>query len=168
MLDDTIKNKKGRPKKLNNEVHRSLYVDPDIWEAAGDLPVPRPDILREALINAISFYTSDLPKLRWQLSEIQAQKQTLEAKELAIIKRIEELEANVLLQEEQKIKSEESKVLAAKELVRLSSIFKREMTHEHFSIISNLSGLDAAMIAVFCEDTKFRPTYEEALAFTRG
>ena len=62
---DEVNNRRGRKKKnTGRETQHVVYVDPDVWEAANDLPISRPDIIREALANAISFYKTDLPKLK--------------------------------------------------------------------------------------------------------
>jgi len=162
MIDDTNKKRKaGRPKKLSSkDVQRSFQVDPDLWDAADDLPVPRPDIIRQALMNAVSFYASDLPKLRWQLEEVRAQIQSLVAKETIIDARIKELEGEVILIETTQKRHEETKEKAVSETLHLTKVFKKNMNHGHFDIIAELSGIDSAKIEVFLKDTRFSPSEE--------
>src|SRR5665647_2358775 len=110
-IDDPLKkSKRGRKQKLSSrDTQHSFYTDPDLWDAAGNLPIPRPDIIRDALLNAVSFYQSDLPKLKWQLEEIHAQKQALESKEAVILSRIEHLEAKAVVEVSDQQKTEELK-----------------------------------------------------------
>lgn len=170
MLDDTNKKRKaGRPKKLSSkDVQRSFQVDPDLWDAADDLPVPRPDIIRQALMNAVSFYATDLPKLRWQREETRAQIQSLIAKETFLDARIKELEGEIVLIEATQQKHEEYREKAVTETLHLTKVFKKNMTHEHFDIIAGLSGIESAKIEVFLKDTRFRPSEEEVRTFIFG
>ena len=170
MIDDGInKKQRGRkPKLTKNDVQRSIYIDHDLWEAAGSLPVPRPDIVKEAFMNAVSYYTSDLPKLRWQLEELQNQKAEIEAKEAVISARIEELEAADELSAIIQQKARNSKEDAVKETMRLCHVFKKKMNHVQFSIISGMTGVDAAKIEVFLVDKHFRPSENEVRGFLIG
>jgi len=165
LTDDSIK-KRGRPKKNSTrDTQHSIWLDPDLWEAAGSLPISRPDIVRNAFMNAISFYDSDLPKLRWQLEEIRVQKMDLEAKETVIINRIAELEEEVKLFSQIQENDITKKENAVNETLRLCNVFGKKMAHTQFSIISDVSGEDPAKIESFLKDHKFRPNEDEVRNF---
>lgn len=90
--------RRGRKKKLSSsETQHSVYIEQDLWDAAGSLPVSRPDIVRQAFLNAIAFYNDDLPKLCCKLEELRSQKQVIESKEAVILSRIEQLEAESMI-----------------------------------------------------------------------
>ena len=165
----TTKRKRGRKKKLSSrDTQHSFYADPDLWDAAGNLPIPRPDIIREALLNAVSFYQSDLPKLKWQLEEVRAQKHALEARESVIISRIEQFEANVVIEINDQQKALEAKEIAVTETLTMCRAFKKNMGYAHYAKLEELSGIDAARIEAFLKDTKFRPKEETVRVFYNG
>lgn len=170
MSEDSIKKRKaGRPQKNSSkDVQRSFLVNPDLWDAADSLPIPRPDIIREALANAVSFYASDLQKLRWQLEEVQKEIQSKLAREHAILERIKQLEDALIVVESETVKAEVSKEQAVKETLHLTNVFSKRMTHEHFDIIAGLSGIDSAKIEVFLKDTKYRPSENDVRTFIFG
>lgn len=166
---DEVKTTKGRKKKgTGRETQHVVYVDPDIWEAAGDLPISRPDIVREAFANAISYYKSDLPKLKWQLEEIRKQIQSLQAKEAVILRRIEGLEAKAVIDINEQERAEELKEMAVKETLTMCKAFRKNMAFSHYSKLSELSGVEAAKIEVFLKDEKFRPNEDDIRVFYSG
>jgi len=157
--------KRGRKKKLTTETQHSFYVDPNLWDAADALPVPRPDIIREALLNAVAFYKSDLPRLKWRLGEIGAERQRLDSEEAVILKRIEQLEANVIVEVDVKQKAEELKESAVRETLTMCKAFKKNMSFSHYAKLEELSGIDAPKIEAFLKDSKFRPAEEAVRLF---
>lgn len=166
---DEVKTTKGRKKKnTGRETQHVVYVDPDVWEAAGDLPISRPDIVREAFANAISYYKSDLPKLKWQLEEIRKQIQSLQAKEAVILRRIEGLEAKAVIDINEQERAEELKEMAVKETLTMCKAFRKNMAFSHYSKLSELSGVEAAKIEVFLKDEKFRPNEDDIRVFYSG
>lgn len=166
---DEVKTTKGRKKKnTGRETQHVVYVDPDVWEAAGDLPISRPDIVREAFANAISYYKSDLPKLKWQLEEIRKQIQSLQAKEAVILRRIEGLEAKAVIDINEQERAEELKEMAVKETLTMCKAFRKNMAFSHYTKLSELSGVEAAKIEVFLKDSKFRPSEEAVRVFYMG
>jgi predicted RNase H-like nuclease (RuvC/YqgF family) len=167
-IDETIKNNRGRGRPRvtsNRDVMRGVYIDPDLWDAAGDLPISRPDIVREAFRNAVSYYKTDLPKLEWQLEEKQNQMLKLENECAVLEKRIGELkEEEELFSQMQSIDINKLED-AVSETLRMCRVFKRNIGHEQFTIISKLSGCESASIEVFIKDHKFRPTEEDVRLF---
>jgi hypothetical protein len=166
---DEVNNRRGRKKKnTGRETQHVVYVDPDVWEAANDLPISRPDIIREALANAISFYKTDLPKLKMQLGDIRTQIQSLQAKEAVILSRIEQLEAKAVFDINEQEKADELKEVAIKETLTMCRAFKKNMQYSHYTKLSELSGVEAAKIEVFLKDSKFRPSEEAVRVFYMG
>lgn len=166
---DEVKTKRGRKKTLSSrDTQHSFYADPDLWEAAGGLPIPRPEIIRAALLNAVSFYQSDLLKLKSQLEEVIKDKQALEAKEAVLRSRIAQFEANAVIEVNDQIKAEEAKEIAVTETLTMCKAFKKNMGYSHYSKLEELSGIDAARIEAFLKDTKFRPKEETVRVFYNG
>ena len=168
MIDETINKKetRGRPKThTSRDVQRGVYVDPDLWDAAGDLPVSRPDIIRDALLNAVSYYQSDLPKLRWQLEENNKRILNIESENKLLKNRIAELEEEEKMFAQVKQINEHKTEDAVNETLRLCRTFRKKIGHEQFSIISKLTGLDSAQIEVFVKDRKFNPTEDDVRLF---
>lgn len=166
---DEVNNSRGRKKKsTGRETQHVVYIDPDVWKAANDLPISRPDIIREALANAISFYQTDLPRLKMQLDEIRTQIQSLQAKEAVVLSRIEQLESKAIFDVTEKEKEAELKELAVKETLTMCRAFKKEMQYSHYTKLSELSGFEAAKIEVFLKDSKFRPSEEAVRVFYMG
>jgi hypothetical protein len=164
-IESTGNKKRGRKKKLSRETQHSVWVDPDLWEAADDLPIPRPDIIRTALLDAVAFYKTDLPKLKWELEKVREEKQSILSKEAVLIARIEQLEAKAVIEVEARHKAEESTELAVQETLTMCKAFKKKMGYIHFTKLEELSGVDAAKIEAFLKDTKFRPEEEAIRVF---
>lgn len=158
MQEDEILKGRGRKKKLTRETAHNIYIDPDVWEAAGDLPVSRPDIIRQALVNAISFYKNDLPKLKYELSLEVEKLQTSEAKIAVLKSRIEQLEAKAVIEINEQEQKEERLEIAIKETLQMCKAFKKNMGFSHYAKLSELSGIEAPKIEVFLKDSKFRPS----------
>jgi len=164
-----VNKRRGRKRKLTSrETQHPVYVDPDVWDAAGDLPISRPDIIRAALANAISFYKDDLPKLKFQLEEVRAQILALQSKEAVIVARIEQLEAKAVVDVSAHAKAEEFKEIAVKETLTMCKAFKRNMGYSQYTKLEELSGVDAAKIEAFVIDNRFRPTEEAVRSFYGG
>lgn len=158
--------KRGRKKKNSGkETQHSVYVDPDLWEAADHLPTPRPDIIREALLNAVSFYESDLPKLKWQHEELIKQIQALQAQDAVILSRIEHLEAKVLFDTNEQDKEDARINSAINETLRMCKTFKKSMGYPQYSLLSELSGVEPAEIEVFLVDSKYKPSEDAVREF---
>lgn len=166
---DEVNNGRGRKKKnTGRETQHIVYIDPDVWKAANDLPISRPDIIREALANAISFYQTDLPRLKMQLGEVRTQIQSLQAKEAVILSRIEQLEAKAVFDVNEQEKEAELKEIAVKETLTMCKAFKKDMRFSHYTKLSELSGVEAAKIEVFLKDSKFRPSEDAVRVFYMG
>lgn len=169
---DEVNNGRGRrgrkKKNTGRETQHVVYVDPDVWKAANDLPISRPDIIREALANAISFYQTDLPKLKMQLDDVRAQIQSLQAKEAVILSRIGQLESKAIFDINEQEKEAELKEIAVKETLTMCRAFKKDMQYSHYTKLSELSGFEAAKIEVFLKDSKFRPSEEAVRVFYMG
>jgi len=164
--EETIPKRRGRKRKnTGRETQHIVYVEPDVWDAADNLPESRQDIMREALLNKISYYHSDLPKLKWQLEEIRARIQSDLAKEAVIIRRIEQLEAKAVVELDEIRKADECLDIAIKETITMCKAFKKNMMYAHYAKLSELSGMDAAKIEVFLKDSKFRPSEEAVRVF---
>lgn len=161
--------RRGRPKKNpDTTTQHVIYMDPDLWDAAGDLPESRQDIAREAFLNKVSYYKSDLPKLKWQLEDVRMQIQSFLAKEAVILKRIEQLEAKAVIEVSETEKLNECKETAVAETLVMCKAFKKNMGYSHYAKLAELSGVEAAKIEVFLKDLKFRPSEEAVRIFYKG
>ncbi len=165
MIIDSEAKRRGRPKKKTTGPQHVLYIEDNIWDELDNLPIPRQDVFRNAAINAIAFFKSDLPKLKFQREEKLAERMKIDAELAVIDARIKELEEAEEIASIVQQKTDKSKEAAISEMLRLCGIFKKKMTHEHFSIISKLSGVEPAQIEVFLQDKHYRPTEEDARAF---
>lgn len=167
MQDETIDVKKRGRKKKNTgrETQHIIYMDPELWDAVGDLPESRQDIAREAFLNKLAYYTSELPKLRWQLEEIRARIQSEMAKEAVILQRIEQLEAKAVIEVNDVKQAEDQLNVVITETMTMCRAFKRNMGYLQYSKLSELSGVEAAKIEVFLKDFKFRPSEEAVRVF---
>lgn len=128
-------------------------------------PESRQDIAREAFLNKIAYYHSDLPKLKWQLEEIRARIQSDLAKEAVILRRIEQLEAKAVIEVNDVKKAEAQINVVVKETLTMCKAFKKDMGFLQYTKLSDLSGVDAAKIEVFLKDSKFRPSEEAVRVF---
>jgi len=166
---DEVNSTRGRKKKnTGRETQHAIYIDPDVWEAAGHLPESRPDIIRQAFLDKISYYQSDLPKLKWQLEDVRKQIQSFLATEAVIVSRIEQLESKAIFDVSEREKDAELKETAIKETLTMCRAFKKSMGYHHYSKLSELSGFEAARIEVFLKDSKFRPSEEAVRVFYTG
>lgn len=169
---DVVKNENGSPrrrgrkkKNTGRETQHVIYMDPELWDAAGDLPETRQDIAREAFLNKVAYYHSDLPKLKWQLEEIRARIQSDMAKEAVILLRIEQLEAKAIIEVNDVQKAEDQINLVVKETLTMCKAFKKDMGFLQYTKLSDMSGVEAAKIEVFLKDAKFRPSEEAVRVF---
>ena len=74
-IDDTLKKQKTSPYEVNDDVkvQRSFYVLKWLWEAADGLPISRPEIITQALLNAVTAFKSEVPQLRYDVEQIDQQ-----------------------------------------------------------------------------------------------
>lgn len=171
--DLDLSKKRGRPQRLSKSVtQHSIYVEPELWAAADNLPLSRPDIVRKALEDAVAFYQSDLEKLKSQHNEVQKQIMDLQAQDSVILERIEQLEAKAVYEEDEKQKAQDLIEMAVSETLTMCKAHKRSSAFrigfEQYQKLEQLSGVDAAKIETFLKDTKFRPVEETLRVFYNG
>lgn len=170
MQEDTnsVKRRGRKRKNTGRETQHVAYVEPEIWDAADGLPIPRQDIIRQALVDAISFYKDDLPKLKYERAALMEEKQKLDSKISLIDRRIEQLEAKAVIEVNELQRANVQLEAAINETLVMCKAFKKDMEYGHYAKLSELSGLEAAKIEVFLKDSKFRPSEESVRIFYRG
>lgn len=176
LIDEGIDNsskKRGRPQRLPKSVtQHSVYTEPELWEASGNLPISRPEIIRKALEDAVAFYQSDLEKLKSQHNELQKQIMNFQAQDAIIVERIEQLEAKAVYEEGEKQKAQDLVEMAVSETMTMCKAHKRSSAFrigfEQYQKLEQLSGVDAAKIETFLKDSKFRPAEETLRIFYNG
>lgn len=175
-LDEAIdqsSKKRGRPQRLpKNVTQHSIYIDPVLWEASGNLPISRPEIIRKALEDAVAFYQSDLEKLKSQHRELQKKIMDQQAQDSVILERIDQLEAKAVYEEGEKQKAQELVEIAVSETLTMCKAHKRSSAFrigfEQYQKLEQLSGIDAAKIETFLKDNKFRPLEGAVRVFYNG
>lgn len=166
-IDDTLKKQKTSPYEVNDDVkvQRSFYVLKWLWEAADGLPISRPEIITQALLNAVTAFKSEVPQLRYDVEQIDQQIEALTAQKVAKINRIAELEREEREHIQDVVKFEIGIQQAVLETMDLLRMFRKELGQVHYKRLETLSGVPATEIKDFLKERKFMPDEGEVRLF---
>lgn len=166
-IDDTLKKQKTSPYEVNDDVkvQRSFYVLKWLWEAADGLPISRPEIITQALLNAVTAFKSEVPQLRYDVEQIDQQIEALTAQKVAKLNRIAELEREEREHIQDVVKFEIGIQQAVLETMDLLRMFRKELGQVHYKRLETLSGVPAIEIKDFLKEKKFMPDEEEVRLF---
>jgi len=159
------KNKKEQADDDSVRIQRSFYVPLWVWEAADNLPVSRPEIIIQALLNAVSAYKSEIPQLRYDVEQIDKQIESLLALKTAKLERINELEHEEVIHMMEASNSDIAVKQVIEETMSLATMLHRDMGPSHFKRLEKLSGTPAEEIKEFLKSKKFRPDEDEVRMF---
>ena len=167
-LDETIENCIAAINGMNDagvKIQRSFYVPKWLWDAAEKLPIARPEIITQALLNAVSAYKSEIPQLLYEADQLKKEIGEKEARIAAIYKRVEELRK----QESEGEKLEAMNIIAAKQAIQetlsLQEMFRRDMNQTHFKRLESLSNIPSKEIKAFLNEKNFSATEGELTLF---
>lgn len=166
-IDDTLKKQKTSPYEVNDDVkvQRSFYVLKWLWEAADGLPISRPEIITQALLNAVTAFKSEVPQLRYDVEQIDQQIEALTAQKVAKLNRIAELEREEREHIQDVVKFEIGIQQAVLETMDLLRMFRKELGQVHYKKLETLSGVPATEIKDFLKERKFMPDEDEVRLF---
>lgn len=166
-IDDTLKKQKTSPYEVNDDVkvQRSFYVLKWLWEAADGLPISRPEIITQALLNAVTAFKSEVPQLRYDVEQINQQIEALTAQKVAKLNRIAELEREEREHIQDVVKFEIGIQQAVLETMDLLRMFRKELGQVHYKRLETLSGVPATEIKDFLKERKFMPDEDEVRLF---
>lgn len=166
-IDDTLKKQKTSPYEVNDDVkvQRSFYVLKWLWEAADGLPISRPEIITQALLNAVTAFKSEVPQLRYDVEQIDKQIEALTAQKVAKLNRIAELEREEREHIQDVVKFEIGIQQAVLETMDLLRMFRKELGQVHYKRLETLSGVPATEIKDFLKERKFMPDEDEVRLF---
>jgi len=166
-IDDTLKKQKTSPYEVNDDVkvQRSFYVLKWLWEAADGLPISRPEIITQALLNAVTAFKSEVPQLRYDVEQIDQQIEALTAQKVAKLNRIAELEREEREHIQDVVKFEIGIQQAVLETMDLLRMFRKELGQVHYKRLETLSGVPATEIKDFLKERKFMPDEDEVRLF---
>jgi hypothetical protein len=147
------------------KIQRSFYVQKYIWDAADGLPISRPEIITQALLNAITAYKSEAAQLRYDITNIDKQIETLLAQRTAKVNTLIEIEKA----ESEKAKNDALSRIAIEQAVvetmNLVDMFRKKMTPSHFKRLETISGIPAAEIKTFLEENDYSPETDKLRMF---
>ena len=149
----------------HTSVQRSMWVPIDIWEAAQCLPGGRNKFIIHALTDAIASYSTELPKLKTDIEDINTQICRLESLKNIKLNRIKEIELMENNNEKEIAKFNANINDVVIETRRLLQEFRQALTKSHYKRLSELSGTPAKDIEQFIVSEKFRPTTEKIEEF---
>lgn len=166
-IDDTLKKQKTSPYEVNDDVkvQRSFYVLKWLWEAADGLPISRPEIITQALLNAVTAFKSEVPQLRYDVEQIDQQIEALTAQKVAKLNRIAELEREEREHIQDVVKFEIGIQQAVLETMDLLRMFRKELGQVHYKRLETLSGVPVIEIKDFLKEKKFMPDEDEVRLF---
>jgi len=146
-------------------VQRSFYVPKWLWDAANELKISRAEIIRDALLNAVTAYKSEIPQIEHDIQEINKEVESLQAQKcakvhyLAILKnKAQQAATDVQL-------AQINRDQAVVELMQYLDRFFRDMGAHHFKRLEELSGVPAGDIKNFVAEHKYTPSEDEIRNF---
>lgn len=147
------------------KIQRSIQIEKWIWDAAEHLPESRSSIIRNALLDKVTAYKSEIPQLQDDVRKIDEQFEILQAQRAAKLHRIMELEAQANKQQEEAQLAKINRDQAVVETMNILELHRRNMGAHHFKRLEQLTGIAAKDIKAFVTEHKFRPSEEEVRFF---
>ena len=132
---------------------------------ADGLPISRPEIITQALLNAVTAFKSEVPQLRYDVEQIDQQIEALTAQKVAKLNRIAELEREEREHIQDVVKFEIGIQQAVLETMDLLRMFRKELGQVHYKRLETLSGVPATEIKDFLKERKFMPDEDEVRLF---
>lgn len=147
------------------KVQRSFQIEKWVWDAAGDLPESRSEIIRSSLLDKVTAYKSEIPQLQDDVRKIDKQFEILQSQRAAKIHRINELKINADKQKEEEQLAQINRDQAVVETMNVLELHRRNMGAHHFKRLEQLTGIAAKDIKAFLTEKQFRPSEEEVRFF---
>lgn len=147
------------------KIQRSFQIEKWIWDAAEHLPESRSSIIRNALLDKITAYKSEIPQLQDDIRKIDEQLEILQAQRAAKLHRLKELEAQASKQQEEAQLAKINREQAVVETMNILELHRRNMGAHHFKRLEQLTGIPAKDIKAFITEHKYRPSEEEVRFF---